>query len=147
MRFLAVTWWTYIALLLRSFGNALGWHAAYQGAVSGLTRALARSPESAQLLFWRGTLYWRELREPALGEADLSRAIELAPKLARAHLNRAFARLELAPPDRAGAVADMQAYLALDQDPYWRGVVGEYLQEMGQERVEEPPEQGAEEKP
>ncbi len=117
-------------MLQRAFGNAVGWMPAYRDAVRCLDRAIKLAPNDSRLYFWRGTLYWRELREPAAAETDLSHALVLAPRLARAYLNRAFARLEKVPPDQAGVVQDLKAFLQLDQDPYWTEVAEERLKEL-----------------
>ncbi len=130
LSWLALPWWIYLAMLQRALGNAFGWAPAYRDAVRCLDRAIKLAPNDSRLYLWRGTLYWRELREPDSAEADLSHALVLAPRLGRAYLNRAFTRLEKVPPDRAGAVQDLQAFLQLDQDPYWRGVAEERLKEL-----------------
>lgn len=125
---IARTLWTYLGLLFRSFGNQFAWKWAYRLAVECFTRGLRHDPENPYLYYWRGTLYWRELGDPPRAEADLSRAISLAPRMARAYLNRAFARWYASPPDRAGAAEDFRAYLEQDKDPYWRQVALEHLQ-------------------
>jgi tetratricopeptide (TPR) repeat protein len=125
---LASLWWIYWGLLYRGFGNRFGWRSGYERAVRYFTRALAHAPQNAYLYYWRGTLYWRELNDPAQAEADLGRAIELAPrKMARAYLNRAFLRWYALPPDRARAAADFRAYLECGDEPYWRSVAQEHL--------------------
>lgn len=128
---LAGAWWVYWGLVYRAFGNRLGWREGYERAVRYFTRALADMPSSARLYYWRGTLHWRELNDPAQAEADLSRAIEIAPhKMARAYLNRAFLRWYALPPDRDGAGADFRAYLERGSEPYWRSVAQEHLERM-----------------
>jgi tetratricopeptide (TPR) repeat protein len=128
--FLAKTFWIYFGLLFRAFGNRFGWSDAYQGALSCFSRALEHAPQDAYLYLWRGTLYWREFSATQKAEADLTRAIELDPRLARAYLNRAFARWYALPPDRPGAAADFRAFLERSAEPYWRGVVEELLQQF-----------------
>lgn len=135
---LAYWWWVYFGLLFRSFGNSLGGRKAYRRAVSCFSRAMRHSPEEARLYYWRGTLYWRELGALERAEADLTRAIELNPKMSRAYLNRAFARTYARPPDLVGAREDLQAYLNYGRDPYWRGVAEEQLARLEQ-RLEVPP--------
>ncbi len=127
---LAETLWIYLGLLFRSFGNQFAWRWAYRLAVECFTRGLRYDPENPYLYYWRGTLYWRELGEHLRAESDLSQAISLAPRMARAYLNRAFARWYASPPNRAGAAEDFRAYLDLEQgqDPYWRQVALEHLQ-------------------
>jgi len=128
--YLAATVWSYFGLLFRSFGNRFGRPATYRRAVSCFTRALQYAPQDASLYFYRGTLYWRELGDFQQAEADLTRAIELDPSLARAYLNRAFARRYALPPNRSGAAEDLRAYLDRADDPYWRAVAEEKLQEL-----------------
>jgi tetratricopeptide (TPR) repeat protein len=125
---LASGWWAYWGLVFRGFGNWLAWKEGYARAVDCFTRGLAATPRRANLYYWRGTLCWRELGELGQAEADLTRAIELNPNLARAYLNRAFVRWYALPPNREGAVEDFQAYLARGDDPYWRGQAQEHLQ-------------------
>lgn len=120
--------WTYLGLLFRSFGNQFAWKRAYRLAVECFTRGLRCDPEDPYLYYWRGTLYWRELGDCQRAEADLSRAISLSPQMARAYLNRAFARWYALPPNRAGAAEDFRAYLERAKDPYWRQVALEHLQ-------------------
>ena len=125
---LASWWWIYWGLLYRGFGNRFGWQWGYERAAHYFTRALIHAPENAQLYYWRGTLYWRELHDPQQAEDDLSQAIELAPeKMARAYLNRAFLHWYALPPDREGAAADFRAYLERGDEPYWRSVAQEHL--------------------
>ncbi|MGB9723504.1 MAG: hypothetical protein ACP5OO_11460 [Chloroflexia bacterium] len=130
--FIATTFWIYLGLLFRSFGNQFAWRQGYRWAISCFSRGLHHDPDNPYLYYWRGTLYWRELGDCRQAEADLSRAIALAPRMARAYLNRAFARWYASPPDRAGAAEDFRAYLERDQDPYWRQVALEHLQKLGE---------------
>jgi tetratricopeptide (TPR) repeat protein len=132
-RYLAATLWAYFGLLFRAFGNRFGQPETFRRAVACFTRALAYAPADASLYLWRGTLLWRELGEHREAEADLSRAIQLEPSLARAYLNRAFARAYAFPPDRAGAAADLRAYLERADDPYWHAVAAELLRELEQQ--------------
>ena len=129
---LASWWWIYWGLVWRSLGNRLASREFYQRAVLDFTRALLHTPHDANLYYWRGTLYWRELGDAPAAEADLTQAIELAPqKVARAYLNRAMLRLSAVPPDRDGAAADLAAYLERGTEPYWRSVAQEYLEQLG----------------
>ena len=130
--FVAVPFWVYFGLLFRAFGNRFAWRGGYRAAVACFSRALAYAPGNAQLYFWRGTLYWRELEETGRAEADLSRAIELDPKMARAYLNRGLARWYAAEADRAAAVADLRAFLEHSTDSYWREVALRLLQQAEQ---------------
>ncbi len=127
---LAGTYWVYFGLLFRSLGNGLGWPGAYRRAVNCFSRALRYAPENANLFFWRGTLYWRELRDYRRAEADLTQAIELVPRMARAYLNRAFNRMYAMPPDHVGAAQDLRAYLDCGDDPYWTSVARAHLQQL-----------------
>ncbi len=136
--FVARTLWVYLGLLSRSIGNQFSWGGGsgthfYRLAVHCFTRGLRYDPGNPSLYYWRGTLYWRELGDYRRAEADLSRAITLAPRMARAYLNRAFARWYASPPDRAGAAEDFRAYLERAQDPYWRQVALEHLQKWEME--------------
>jgi tetratricopeptide (TPR) repeat protein len=125
--FFAYWWWVYFGLLFRAFGNRFAWRAAYQRAVNYFARAIQHSPENANLYFWRGTLYWRELGNNEQAEIDLSKAIELNPKLLRAYLNRAFVRWYDLPPRFAEAAEDLSLYVKHSEDPYWRAVAEEHL--------------------
>ncbi|MGC8873504.1 MAG: tetratricopeptide repeat protein [Chloroflexia bacterium] len=129
--YLAATLWAYFGLLFRAFGNRFGRPETFRRAVACLTRALAHAPADPLLYLWRGTLLWRELGDYHEAEADLTRAIQLDPSLARAYLNRAFARAYAFPPNPAGAAADFRAYLERADDPYWRTVAEKVLQELG----------------
>jgi tetratricopeptide (TPR) repeat protein len=127
----AVTlWWIYWGQLFRALANGLAWRGGYLWAVGCFSRALQASPGHARLYFWRGTLYWRELGDNARAEADLSQAIALAPHLARAYLNRAFVRWYGTPPDWEAASQDLRAFLARSDDPYWRRIAQEHLQQQ-----------------
>jgi tetratricopeptide (TPR) repeat protein len=127
---LAAAWWTYWGLLFRALGNRLAWRESYHRAVGFFTRGLAATPQRANLYYWRGTLYWRELGDPAQAEADLTKAIELNPKLARAYLNRAFVRWYTLPLNPEGAAEDFRAYLEHGSEPYWRRVAQEHLEQL-----------------
>ena len=129
--FLMAVWWTYLGMLGRALGNASGQRGAYQWSVSCLSRAIVYTPEEANLYFWRGTLHWREFAAYEQAESDLSRAIELKPDLIEAYLNRAFVRQYTSPPNRAGAIQDLQTYLGQSTDPYWCGVAQEQLDQLG----------------
>ena len=133
LAFLAAMWWTYWGQLFRALGNRFGWRGEYHRAVACFSRGLIAAPQNARLYYWRGTLYWRELGDPARAEEDLSRAIELSPQMARAYLNRAFARWYTLPPNREGAAADLRAYLERGDDPYWRSVAQEHLAQLSGE--------------
>lgn len=130
----AVPFWIYFGLLFRAFGNQFAWRGGYRAAVACFSRALGYAPQNAHLYFWRGTLYWRELGEIERAEADLTRAIELNPQMARAYLNRGLARWYAAKVDRAAAAADLRAFLERSDDAYWREVALRLL-----EQVEQPP--------
>ena len=128
---LASWWWIYWGLFFRGLGNRFAWKEGYGRAVGYFTRGLAAAPKNASLYYWRGTLYWRELGDPARAEADLTQAIELSPdKMARAYLNRAFARWYTLPPNQEGAAEDFRAYLERGSDPYWRHVAQEHLEQL-----------------
>ncbi|MBN1484316.1 MAG: hypothetical protein JXA37_06295 [Chloroflexia bacterium] len=130
--FLLSWWWVYWGLFNRALGNRRRSRYAYTRSVACFSRALGHMPDDAQVYLWRGTLYWRELDRPAQAEADLDRALELNPRLAEAYLNRAFVRQYRLPPDRAGAVRDLRAYLEYGRDTYWRQVAQQQLQQLGQ---------------
>jgi len=135
--FVVVPFWVYFGLLFRAFGNQFAWRGGYRAAVACFSRALGHAPGNAQLYFWRGTLYWRELGEIAKAEADLTRAIELDSQMARAYLNRGLARWYAAGADRAAAAADLRAFLERSSDAYWREVALRLL-----EQAEQPPAVG-----
>lgn len=128
--YFAATLWAYFGLLFRAFGNRFGRPETFRRAVACFTRALAYAPADASLYLWRGTLLWRELGSHHEAEADLTRAIQLDPSLARAYLNRAFARAYAFPPNPAGAAADFRAYIERADDPYWRAVAEKVLHEL-----------------
>lgn len=128
--FLMAIWWTYLGMLGRALGNTSGQRRAYQWSVSCLSRAIAYTPDEANLYFWRGTLHWREFATYEQAEADLGRAVELNPGLAEAYLNRAFVRQYTFPPNRAGAIQDLQAYMERGTDHYWRGIAQEQLRQL-----------------
>jgi tetratricopeptide (TPR) repeat protein len=71
------------------------------------------------------------LHEPATAELALAKAIELDAKNPDAHVLLAFARRGQAPPDLAGAVAELDAALALGADVGTRRSKALFLLEAG----------------
>jgi tetratricopeptide (TPR) repeat protein len=102
----------------RHFGNLSGERVEYEMAVNAFSRAIELHPDFVSAHYSRGILYWRELQNFHRAIRDLTRVIELAPRWHEAWLNRAIAyHLRGNSPQ---AIADLEHYLTVAEDPDWR---------------------------
>ena len=91
----------------------------FRAGVRSFDRAIRLWPQFADGFYRRGLIRGRELSDPPAGIADLTRAIELAPTWPEPYLQRGlFQRFH---GDQQAALSDLQQYIALTHDPFWRG--------------------------
>lgn len=91
----------------------------FRAADSAYSRAIAIWPAFTNAYFQRGIIRERELGQRAAGLRDLSQAIMLAPDWADPYLRRGLIRRFHGNPD--DAVTDLERYLELGHDVWWRG--------------------------
>ncbi len=102
----------------RHFGNSNTDLGNYQLAVDDFSRAVECDPNYAAAYFSRGVLYWREFRNTHRAIRDMTRVLELDPRCHEAWFNRAIAYQMRG--ENEQAIADLEQYLAVGRDPYWR---------------------------
>lgn len=90
----------------------------FRAGVRAFDRAARIWPQFAGCFYRRGIIRSRELGEYGAGMADLGRAIALAPEWADPYLQRGL--LQRFHGDPRAAIADLQQYVALTDDPSWR---------------------------
>jgi tetratricopeptide (TPR) repeat protein len=90
----------------------------FRAGIRSFDRALRLWPEFAQVYYRRGLIRGRELSDYTAAVNDLTRASTLAPEWDAPYLQRGlFQRFH---GDQAAALADLQRYLELARDPFWR---------------------------
>lgn len=115
---LLARWWYAWGQSLCHFGNRTAERSFYESGVRSFGRATRLWPTFAAAYYRRGLIRGRELNEYAAAVADLSTAMELLPDWPDPYLQRGlFHRFNGAP---AAALADLQRYLELGGDAYWR---------------------------
>ena len=119
-----------IGIVHRYIGNSRGVRWGYEVAIDAFTRALEWKPDFAHVYLDRGILYWREIDHPRKAIHDLTRAMDLDPRLVEAQFNRAIAHQQLR--EYAEAIADFQAYLAVGEHPYWREHAESMIRELSE---------------
>lgn len=91
----------------------------FRAGIRAFDRALSAWPAFARAYYRRGLIRGRELHEHRQGIADMSRALELAPEWADPYLQRGL--FERFHGDQHAALADLQRYVELASDAWWRG--------------------------
>ena len=111
-------WWYGWGLSLCYWGIRTAEQSFYRAGVRSFDRAVRVWPQFAGGFYRRGLIRGRELSEHRQGIADLTRAIELYPEWPEPYLQRGL--FERFHGDPRAAIADLQRYIALGGDPYWR---------------------------
>jgi tetratricopeptide (TPR) repeat protein len=115
----AVAWWlTLRAASYRHFGNLYGDRDAYDSAIGDLTYAIHLDPGRVEAYVMRGTLYWRELNEPARAVRDFDLALRLDATRWDALLNRGLAYQVAGDWERA--LADLRRYVTDAPGGSWK---------------------------
>lgn len=136
-----ITWWRRIAAYwLYSWGQALcywgiqtaeAWF--FRAGVGAFGAAIRTWPEFTHAYYRRGLIRGRELSEHTAGIADLTRVIELSPEWAEAYLQRGlFQRFHGEP---RAAIADLEQFLRLGGELYWRLEAERQLRMLREELV------------
>ena len=95
-----------------------------QEAMTDLDKAVELSPKLVPERFNRGVLLYSEARyKEALADFDV--CIQVAPETAGPYFNRAVTRDAMG--DQAGAISDMNKFIALADNPEWKKVAQETL--------------------
>lgn len=117
-RMLAYCWYAW-GLSWCHWGIRTAEQAFFRAGIRSFDRAVRIWPQFAGGFYRRGVIRGRELSEHSAGIADLSRAIALSPDWAEPYLQRGlFQRFH---GDLHAAIADLQHYITLTDDPFWRG--------------------------
>lgn len=134
-------WWYAWGQSVCHAGNRTAEQAFYRHGVRSFARATRLWPDFAPAYYWSGLIRGRELSEYSAAVADLGRAIALRPEWPEPYLQRGlFHRFNGAP---AAALSDLQRYLELGGDPYWRSEAARHIQQL-QVELEEHEEPGTE---
>ena len=91
----------------------------FRAGIRAFDRSLRLWPGFAQAYYRRGLIRGRELGDQPGALGDMARAIELAPGWADPYLQRGL--FERFHGDQRAAIADLEHYLALGSDSFWRG--------------------------
>jgi tetratricopeptide (TPR) repeat protein len=111
-------WWYIWGQSCSYWGIRTAERAFFRAAVRLYSLAVAAWPAFAMGIYRRGLVRGRELGEHRAAIADLSAAIDLEPEWPEPYLQRGlFQRFH---GDPHAAIDDLQRYLALGGEPYWR---------------------------
>ncbi len=130
-RRLLARWWYIWGQSLCYQGNRTAERSFYRHGVASFARAARLWPDFAPAYYQSGLIRGRELSEYPAAVADLSRAMELRPEWPAPYLQRGlFHRFNSAPD---AALADLQRYVELGGDPYWRGEAERHIRQLQEE--------------
>ncbi|MBC8077720.1 MAG: hypothetical protein H7Y32_16710 [Chloroflexales bacterium] len=125
-------WWYVWGLSLCYSANRTSERGLYEAGVRSFARAAHLWPTMARAYYRRGLIRGRELGEYRAALADLTVTTELDPEWPEPYLQRGlFQRFQ---GDNAGALADLERYLALGGDQYWRGEAQRQVEQIYAER-------------
>lgn len=111
-------WWYILAQSACYWGVRTAERSLFRWGVSLYGHAIRTWPQFAQAYYRRGLIRGRELSQHREALADLTHAIALEPEWPEPYLQRGlFQRFH---GDPRAAVADLEQYLALGGDMYWR---------------------------
>ncbi|GAB4114591.1 MAG: hypothetical protein Fur005_18190 [Roseiflexaceae bacterium] len=111
-------WWYIWGQSLSYWGVRSAERILFRWAIAAYGSALAAWPEFPLAYYRRGLIRGRELSQYPEALADLTRAIELEPTWPEPYLERGmFQRFH---GDLQAALADLQHYLSLGGEFYWR---------------------------
>jgi tetratricopeptide (TPR) repeat protein len=111
-------WWYAWGQTVCYWGIRTAERALFRCGVALYSRAVKVWPEFALAYYRRGLIRGRELSQHREALADLSTAIRLEPEWPEPYLQRGlFQRFHGEP---RAAIADLERYLALGGDVYWR---------------------------
>jgi tetratricopeptide (TPR) repeat protein len=112
-------WWYAWGLSWCYWGIRAANRTFFRAGIRSFDRALRLWPEFAQVVYRRGLIRGRELNDHAAGIADMTCAIELSPDWPEPYLQRGlFQRFH---GDPRAALADLQHYITITHDVFWRG--------------------------
>ena len=116
----ALAYWCYAwGLSWCAWGIRTASPALFRAGIRSFDRALRLWPAFARGYYRRGLIRGRELNEHAAGIADMGRAIAIDPQWPAPYLQRGL--FERFHGDLRAALADLQQYVAISDDPFWRG--------------------------
>jgi tetratricopeptide (TPR) repeat protein len=111
-------WWYIWGQSLAYWGVRTAEHALFRAGISAYGQAIRAWPEFALAHYRRGVIRGRELSQYQEALVDLGRAIALEPDWPDPYLHRGlFQRFQ---GDLQGALEDLQMYLSLGGEMYWR---------------------------
>jgi tetratricopeptide (TPR) repeat protein len=111
-------WWYAWGLSWCRWGIYTAEQSFFRAGIRSFDRAIRVWPQFAHGFYRRGFIRGRELGEHRHAIADLSQAIALRPDWPDPYLQRGlFQRFH---GDLRAALADLQQYVALANDPFWR---------------------------
>lgn len=112
-------WWYVWGLSLCYSANRAADRGLYEAGVRAFARAARLWPTMARAHYRSGVIRGRELGEYRAALSDLAAAAALEPDWPEPYLQRGlFQRFH---GDSAGALVDLEHYLTLGGDEYWRG--------------------------
>ena len=116
----ALAYWCYAwGLSWCSWGIRTTNQSFFRAGIRSFDRALRLWPAFARGYYRRGLIRGRELNEHAAGIADMGRAIAIDPQWPEPYLQRGL--FERFHGDLNAALADLQQYVAISDDAFWRG--------------------------
>jgi hypothetical protein len=90
----------------------------FRAGIRSFDRALQLWPAFARSYYRRGLIRGRELNDPVAGIADMGHAIAIDPQWPEPYLQRGL--FERFHGDLRTALADLQQYVSISDDPFWR---------------------------
>ena len=115
----ALAYWCYVwGLSWCAWGIRSANRSFFRAGIRSFDRALRLWPAFARSYYRRGLIRGRELNEHAAGIADMGRAIAIEPEWPAPYLQRGL--FERFHGDPRAALADLQQYVAISDDAFWR---------------------------
>jgi hypothetical protein len=111
-------WWYAWGLSWCAWGIRTASPGLFRAGIRSFDRTLRLWPVFAPGYYRRGLIRGRELNEHVAGIADMSQAIALDPDWPAPYLQRGL--FERFHGDRRAALADLQQYVAIADDAFWR---------------------------
>jgi tetratricopeptide (TPR) repeat protein len=134
-------WWYAWGLSWCRWGIYTAEQSFFRAGIRSFDRAIRAWPEFAHGFYRRGFIRGRELSEHREAITDLSQAITLRPDWAEPYLQRGlFQRFH---GDLQAALDDLQQYVALTADPFWRREAQRQIESIAAE-IDQPHEHGIE---
>lgn len=128
LRRILAYWWFAWGQSCCYWGIRTAERALFRAGISSFNTAIHTWPEFSGAYYRRGLIRGRELGEHREAIRDMTRVIELSPEWPEPYLQRGL--FERFHGDQQAALADLQTYLSLGGDMYWRLEAERQIQQL-----------------